>query len=502
MARQWKVAMRSLLISVFIFGPLLCRVTGTACRSQGLVAPRESRRTVAHAESGTITAVDVSDGRKGGRSYHLEFFTLDTRSLFLPVLLHADMVFYVHTGTWRILDGSEHFVMVYSNVRDLVRGFDSQILQMGFGVAEDVIEKIKTVEKPPPIVPFDHKNETESHELNWRDGILEALLGRKSLELFNGKNKKSRAFNIMKKKPDVENIHGWSKTVTHKDAKSLKGSFFGMLMVNLTMSSMIGPHWNPMATEIAIVLRGRGIVEVVRPLNASDISGEDDCSTMRFSVKEGDVFVVPRFHPMAQISFSNESFVFVGFSTNVKKNHPQFLAGRWSALKVLDRTIMELSFNVTEEIMDRLLAAQEEGVLLRCDGCAEEVEREIEAEVKREWSEEEERREKEERRKEEERREEEEERRKKQKEEWKRKEEEEAARRQEEEKREEEEERRRKEEEGEEWKRKEEEEAARRQEEERRRKEEEEEEGKEWIRKKGEEEAARRREEEKREEEE
>ncbi|KAK4368020.1 hypothetical protein RND71_011812 [Anisodus tanguticus] len=47
------------------------------------------------------------------------------------------------------------------------------------------------------------------------------------------------------------------------------------------------------------------------------------CKNMRFKVEEGDVFAVPRFHPMAQMAFNNNSFVFVGFSTTTKEHHPQ-----------------------------------------------------------------------------------------------------------------------------------------------------------------------------------
>ncbi|RWW84597.1 hypothetical protein BHE74_00006786 [Ensete ventricosum] len=134
------------------------------------VVTRESRRTLVLTESGRITAVDVHDGYGG--SYHLQFITLEPGSLFLPVLLHTDMVFYVHTDemdvghgdVYRLEQGTVFFarshpdptreqlrihaifdtagidhplgcaVRAYSNVSDLVQGFDERVLQMGFGV--------------------------------------------------------------------------------------------------------------------------------------------------------------------------------------------------------------------------------------------------------------------------------------------------------------------------------------------------------------------------------
>lgn len=59
---------------------------------------KESRKVLSSSDSGLISALDVLDRYKG--VYHLQFITMEPGSLFLPVLLHADMVFYVHTGIY------------------------------------------------------------------------------------------------------------------------------------------------------------------------------------------------------------------------------------------------------------------------------------------------------------------------------------------------------------------------------------------------------------------
>lgn len=59
---------------------------------------RDERRSLIETEYGRISAVRISnDGTR--TPYYLQFITLEPNSLFLPALLHADMVFYVHTGT-------------------------------------------------------------------------------------------------------------------------------------------------------------------------------------------------------------------------------------------------------------------------------------------------------------------------------------------------------------------------------------------------------------------
>lgn len=57
---------------------------------------KNERRQLVVTEYGEVSAIEIGDGARG--QYHLQFITLDPNSLFLPVLLHADMVFYVHTG--------------------------------------------------------------------------------------------------------------------------------------------------------------------------------------------------------------------------------------------------------------------------------------------------------------------------------------------------------------------------------------------------------------------
>ena len=92
-----EISVRSSLLSVFVLWSLQFQAPlGEQVPSCGLLVTKESRRTIVSTESGVITAVDVHDRYKG--AYHLEFFTLDTSSLFLPVILHTDMVFYVQTG--------------------------------------------------------------------------------------------------------------------------------------------------------------------------------------------------------------------------------------------------------------------------------------------------------------------------------------------------------------------------------------------------------------------
>lgn len=378
------------------------------------------------------------------------------------------------------------------------------------------------------IIPYNPKDK-EQESSNWAEEIFDAFWGIRDPQFLNKKKKKDKdkkdkdkkskdkTFNFYSGEPDVKNCHGWSKTMTNEDLQNLRESNIGMFMVNLTtvcelayciifparscaafssssvlmlkyifvplidlQGSMMGPHWNPKATEIAIVTHGSGIVQTVCPSSPSgegkrgphEKGGEEiKCKNSLFRVKEGDVFVVPRFHPMAQMSFNNDSFVFVGFSTHMGQNHPQFLAGKLSALQVIGKEILALSLGQDNSTaVEKLLSAQSDSTILTCVSCAEELEKKVEQEEQEREKEKREREEEERRKKEEEeraRREEEERRRREEEEEKRRKEEEKARQEEEERRRREEEERARQEEE----ERKREEEKAKKEEEERARRE-------------------------------
>uniref|UniRef100_M1AYD9 PreproMP73 n=2 Tax=Solanum tuberosum TaxID=4113 RepID=M1AYD9_SOLTU len=371
----------------------------------------------------------------------------------------------------------------------MVLGFDKKVLQAAFHVPEDVIEEVLAGTEVPAIVHGVPKSTKKKKNNLWEmeAQFKKTVLGRGSYSFFdNQRNKKksSKLFNVFQEKPDFENCNGWSTVINRKKLPALKGSQIGIYVVNLTKGSMMGPHWNPMATEIGIAIQGEGMVRVV----CSNSGTGQGCKNMRFKVEEGDVFVVPRFHPMAQMAFNNNSFVFVGFSTTTKKHHPQYLTGRASVLRTLDRHILEASFNVANTTMHQILEAQGDSVILECTSCAEEEKRLMEEERRREEEEAKKKEEEERRKEEEEARKAEEEKREK-----------EARKREEEEAKEKEEERKRQEEEA----RKREEEEAKRQEEEIRRRQEEEEARKrqeEQERERQEAEEARKREEEKEEE--
>ncbi|XP_023754538.1 vicilin-like seed storage protein At2g18540 [Lactuca sativa] len=399
----------------------------------GPTVRKDERWPLLSSEFGEISAVKISDGRNG--SYHLHFITMVPQSLLLPVQLYSEMIFYVNSGSgslsWMDVnkdddklqqvnlktgdvyrlqpetvfylennlvdnDGQELQIYaifsdsddkllqnkqgdeVYVGVHDLVLGFDNVVLQAALNLPGELMEELRTGKRQPLIVQGLPVVNYSMGEVGSR--VTSSFLGTKNNDILNIQNKKDKnkkkAYNIHESDHDVENCYGWSAIVTKKQLDVLKDSDFSVFMVNLTKGSMIGPHWNPSSVEIAIVLRGQGMVQVVCPT----ITNEKVCKNSRFKVAEGDVFVVPRYHPMAQISFNNDTFVFMGFTLTSKDSFPQYLAGKLSILQKLDKTVLMKSFNVSNTTMDQVLSVKKESILLDCTSCAEDEEKVMEEE--------------------------------------------------------------------------------------------------------------------------
>ncbi|KFK30291.1 hypothetical protein AALP_AA7G242500 [Arabis alpina] len=272
----------------------------------------------------------------------------------------------------------------YSSITDLLFGFDQSILQSAFGVPQEIIGLMQNRTQPPLIVQDMLSTPGQANTDMWQfpprllklfggdvsaDSVMESAENKKKEKKEKKqKSKKAKTFNVFESEPDFESPNGRTITINTNDLKALSGSKVGVFMVNLTQGSMMGPHWNPWACEISIVLKGSGMVRVLRN---SISKSSSECNSSRFKVEEGDIFAVPRLHPMAQMSFISDSLVFVGFTTSAKNNEPQFLAGKSSALRALDREVLAASFNVSTVMIDGLLGAQKEAVVLGCPFCAE-----------------------------------------------------------------------------------------------------------------------------------
>ncbi|XP_043699307.1 vicilin-like seed storage protein At2g28490 isoform X2 [Telopea speciosissima] len=206
--------------------------------------------------------------------------------------------------------------------------------------------------------PAQEKQEEKQRTWSWRK-LLKSVIGN---DLNKDEEKKTKtigrsfdSYNLFDRSPDFQNSYGWSLAVNKHDYPPLKRYNIGVYLVNLTAGSMMAPHMNPRAIEYGIVLSGEGSVQVVFP-NGS--------SAMNAKVREGDVFVVPRYFPFCQIASRGAPMEFFGFTTSAKKNYPQFLLGANSILHTMRGPELATAFGLDEKRFNKFLDAQNESVIL------------------------------------------------------------------------------------------------------------------------------------------
>ncbi|RDY13823.1 Vicilin-like seed storage protein, partial [Mucuna pruriens] len=287
------------------------------------------------------------------------------------------------------------------NSRSLLSGFDSIILKTAFNESRTEVEKIFSKELDGPFVYVgdshapslwtkflqlkkedkvqhlkkmvqdqdqdqdqDQEEEEEEKEEEEEEKQTSRLWGKLLETVFgkvNGKieNKDTAgspdSYNLYDKKPDFQNAYGWSKALHGGEYPPLRKPNIGVFHVNLTAGSMLVPHVNPRATEYGIVLRGYGKLQIVFPNGSNAINTK---------IKQGDVFVVPRYFPFCQIASRDGPLEFFGFSTSARNNKPQFLAGAVSLLKTMLGPELAAAFGVSEDTMRRTVDAQPESVIV------------------------------------------------------------------------------------------------------------------------------------------
>lgn len=90
------------LCTILIFAVCIVNVTAatSGCDDEHkkleLLGKKNEWRSVVSTDYGKISDVEIGDGING--TYYLQLIEMDPNALFLPVILHADMILYVHSG--------------------------------------------------------------------------------------------------------------------------------------------------------------------------------------------------------------------------------------------------------------------------------------------------------------------------------------------------------------------------------------------------------------------
>ncbi|XXG73705.1 hypothetical protein AAC387_Pa07g2574 [Persea americana] len=142
-------------------------------------------------------------------------------------------------------------------------------------------------------------------------------------------------------------------------------------MESTMQGSMSAPYYNSKAIKVALVVDGKGYVEIVSPY-VSDRSRqgreeerEESVSYQRLSAQlsDGQGFIVPAGHPFVVVADHGQDLRVLCFDikiATVKKNEKYPLAGRDNIYNEMNRAEKELFFKESEREVEQVLKGQKE----------------------------------------------------------------------------------------------------------------------------------------------
>ncbi|XP_031496726.1 vicilin Cor a 11.0101-like [Nymphaea colorata] len=231
---------------------------------------------------------------------------------------------------------------------------------------------------------------------------------------------KDQPYSLLNKRPWFSSSRGQIYQAGSRDYAPLHNHDLSISFAKICAGSMLAPSYNSRATKIAIIIRGRGYMEMACPhvsesqghrgggggsggeeeeRSSERGRGEEEQHTSRVRVDEGGkedeeqgaryqrisaelspmtVFVAPAGHPLAIVA--DEDLHILCFETNSGFNHKYMVAGKNNIFSNMKGVTSELAFGVPSRESQQMLGAQSESVILaapkqRPSGRAEESSR-------------------------------------------------------------------------------------------------------------------------------
>ncbi|KAF3774555.1 Globulin-1 S allele [Nymphaea thermarum] len=228
---------------------------------------------------------------------------------------------------------------------------------------------------------------------------------------------RSKPYSLLNKRPWFSSSRGQIYQAGSRDYAPLHNHDLSISFAKICAGSMLAPSYNSRATKIAIIIRGRGYMEMACPhvsesqghrggggsgeeeeRSSERGGGEEEQHTSRVRVDEGGneeeqgaryqrmsaelspmtVFVAPAGHPLAIVA--DEDLHILCFEINSDFNHKYMVAGKNNIFSNMKGVVSELAFGVPSRESQQMLGAQSESVILaapkqRPSGRAEESSR-------------------------------------------------------------------------------------------------------------------------------
>lgn len=124
----------------------------------------------------------------------------------------------------------------------------------------------------------------------------------------------------------------------------LKKVGFGAIRVMLKPGAVVAPNWSPNAHAIGIVTRGKGRIQATTP---------DGESALDMDLKEGDLFLIPRFYPTVKLAEEDNHLEYL-LITTVSNPTQSFLAGMGSVFAALPTDVRRAALAIDKELEEKI----------------------------------------------------------------------------------------------------------------------------------------------------
>ncbi|KAH0457516.1 hypothetical protein IEQ34_012831 [Dendrobium chrysotoxum] len=394
-------------------------------RNNPYVFGEESFEYLVRSEHGKVKVLksfpELSPLLHGIANYRIDYLETEPLTFVVPTHLDADSIIYVVEGEGAIAvlhEGSrESHILEKGDIIRVWAGSITYLINKSKNQKLKVAKLLQPVGNPGRVQAFysaGRDQEAESYYQSFSIEVLEAALNtrrdrlhrffasQRSEAIIKAPEEKIRAiaqhssrsesgpwpftrskrpFNLLNKQPSYKNRRGQLYEADNKDYDELKDLNAKVSYTNISRGSMLAPFINTRAFKIAVVVKGSGYVEIIRPAEEKDLLKQrrehkeaepwrqPEETGRRYTrvsslLSEGSVIVSPPGHPTAIVASKEQNLQLVCFEVRAENNELVFIAGKNNILSELQEEAKELAFGVPAKMVDEVLRGQEEEVFL------------------------------------------------------------------------------------------------------------------------------------------
>ncbi|XP_009605859.1 vicilin Jug r 2.0101 [Nicotiana tomentosiformis] len=239
----------------------------------------------------------------------------------------------------------EYFSGGGENPESFYRAFSSEILETAFNIPRDTIEGLFGQQRKGIFVKASEEQ-------------IRAISEHASRST---KQQTRGPFNLLNERPLLGNRFGQYFEATPERFEQLRDLDAAAGIMNINQGGMLLPVYCTRTTWFVMVVEGNGRFEMACPHLGSQSQRQGrHYQKVQGSLSVGDVLIIRAGHPITVVATGDSDLRMVGIGFNAHNNRMNFLAGRQSIWRNIDREAKEVSFNMPASEVEEILQKQDQ----------------------------------------------------------------------------------------------------------------------------------------------